>query len=266
MINYSYKVVWITGASSGIGEATALRFAREGAQLILTARNASALQKTVELCKQLGATDAKALPYDLSDLDGLPNLVENAWTTFGHIDVLYCNAGISQRGDTIETDMSVIRKVMDVDFYAPVIMVKSILPRMVARGGGQVACTTSIAGVFGSKHRCAYCSAKSALYRFFETVGVEYYEKNIRVTVLIPGRVQTNISLHALEATGKEHGEMDAGQKKGISSEKAGDIIYKAIAKEKREKLVGGIELLMVYFKRFVPGLCFTISRKINAM
>lgn len=266
MINYRNKVVWITGASSGMGEATAYRFAREGALLIVTARKKEILEKVAAQCKQLGATDAKALPYDLSDLDGLPNLAEEAWNTFGRIDVLYNNAGISQRGSTIDTEMQVIRKVMDVDYFAPVIITKTILPKMVAQGGGQLACTTSIAGVFGSKHRCAYCSAKSAMYRFFETIGVEYYDQNIRVTVLIPGRVQTNISLHALEANGKEHGKMDAGQAKGISSEKAGNIIYKAIARRKREKLVGGMELLMVYFKRFIPGLCFTISRKINAM
>lgn len=266
MRNYKNKVVWITGASSGIGEATAYRFAREGAYVIVTALEADLLQGVADKCRQLGAPDAKALPFDLSCLDGLNDLADQAWDAFGHIDVFYNNAGISQRGNTVDTDMKVIRKVMDIDYFAPVIMTKHILPRMVAQGGGQLAATSSIAGVFGSKHRCAYCSAKAALYRFFETIGVEYYDQNIRCTVLVPGRVRTNISLHALEATGKEHGKMDAGQAKGITVEKAADVIFKAIARAKREKLVGSTELLMVYFKRFWPWLNFRISRAIDAM
>lgn len=266
MRKYKEKVVWITGASSGIGEATAYRFAREGAYVIVTALEADLLEGVVAKCRQLGAPDAKALPFDLSRLDELEGLAEEAWNAFGRIDVLYNNAGISQRGTTIETSMKVIHKVMDIDYFAPVILTKSILPRMVERGGGQLACTSSIAGVFGSKQRCAYCSAKGALYRFFETIGVEYYDQNIRVTVLVPGRVRTNISLHALEASGKEHGKMDAGQAKGITVEKAADVIYKAIARGRREKLVGSTELLMVYFKRFFPWLCFTISKKISAV
>lgn len=266
MRDYKNKVVWITGASSGIGEATAYRFAREGARLIVTALEADLLQQVVDRCKALGAPDAKALPFDLSNLDGLANLADLAWNTFGHIDVFYNNAGISQRGNTVDTDMKVIHKVMDIDYFAPVIMTKHILPKMVERGGGQLAATSSIAGVFGSKHRCAYCSAKAALYRFFETIGVEYYDQNIRCTVLVPGRVRTNISVHALEATGKEHGKMDAGQAKGITVDRAADIIFKAIARGKREKLVGSTELLMVYFKRFWPWLNFRISRAIDAM
>ena len=157
---FNNKVVWITGASSGIGEATAYRFAQEGARVIVTALEADLLEGVVNRCKELGAPDAAALPFDLSDSDGLDALAEKAWNQFGGIDVLYNNAGISQRGTTVETEMRVIRKVMDIDYYAPVILTKNILPRMIERGGGQLVVTTSIAGRFGFPLRCAYSSAK----------------------------------------------------------------------------------------------------------
>ena len=260
------KVVWVTGASSGIGEATAYRFAREGARLIVTALEADLLDNVVDRCKQLGAPDAVALPFDLSQTDALETLAERAWTAFDGIDVFYNNTGISQRGTTVETDMAVIRKVMDIDFYAPVVLTKCILPRMIERGGGQLAVTTSIAGRFGFPMRCAYSSAKHALYGFFETVQAENYENNIRVTIVCPGRVRTNISLHALEKDGRQHGKMDAGQAGGISPERAARIIVRAIRRRRREVLVGGKELAMAYIKRFFPGLCARLARSIKAM
>ena len=266
MPKFSNQVVWLTGASSGIGEATAYRFAQEGARLIATALEADLLEQVVARCKSLGAPDAVALPFDLSQLDGLPALAEQAWQAFGRIDIFYNNAGISQRGTTVETDMKVIHKVMDIDFYAPVILTKAVLPRMIAQGGGQLAVTTSIAGCFGFPMRCAYSSAKHALYGFFETVQAENYKDNIRVTIVCPGRVRTNISLHALEKDGRQHGKMDAGQAGGITPERAARKIVNAIYRRRREVLVGSKELVMAYIKRFFPGLCATLARKIKAM
>lgn len=263
MRDYRQKVIWITGASSGLGEATAYEFAKHGARLILTARKAEVLEAVAARCMSLGASAALPLPCDLSVLDGLEELAQRAWDAFGGVDVLFANAGISMRCPTAEADMDIIRRVMDLDYYAPVIITKAILAKMLERGGGQLACTSSIAGLFGSKHRCAYCSAKAALQRFYETIGVEYHDQGIRTTVIIPGRVRTNISLTALEKGGKEHGKMDAGQAKGITAAKSARTIYKAIARGKREQLTGGGELLMAYFKRFLPGLCFRISRGI---
>jgi len=264
MNSYKGKVVWITGASSGIGEYTAYRFAKDGAKLILTARKKDVLDTVAAKCKSLGAEDTCVLPCDLGNLDVLEDLANNAWEAFLGVDVFFANAGISQRCPTAEADMEIIRRVMDLDYYSPVIITKALLPKMLERGKGQLVCTSSIAGLFGSKHRCAYCSAKAALQRFFETIGAEYYDQGIRTTVIIPGRIRTNISLSALEAGGKAHGKMDPGQEKGISAEKSANTIYKAIAREKREQLTGGAELLMSYFKRFLPGLCFKISRGIN--
>ena len=263
---FENKVVWITGASSGIGEATAYRMAAEGAALILTALEEDLLVKVAEKCVALGASDAVALPFDLSQTDALPALAEKVWQLHGRLDVLYNNAGISQRGTTVETEMSVIRKVMEVDYFAPVILTKALLPKMIKQGGGQLAVTTSIAGLFGFPLRCAYSSAKHALYGFFETVQAENYHQNIRVTIVCPGRVQTRISIYALERDGKAHGKMDAGQANGITPEKAARRITNAIARKKREVRVGSTELLMARVKQFFPALCAKISRKIQSM
>ncbi len=259
------KVIWITGASSGIGQSTAYSMSKMGAQLILTALPGEALDNTCQQSLALGATAVHPLPYNLLELDGLEELAEAAWNHFGHIDILYNNAGISQRSYTAETDMTVFRRVMDLDFYAPVILTKAILPKMLKRGSGQFAVTSSIAGKFGFPMRSAYCSAKHALYGFFETVHAEYYEQNIRVTLVCPGRVQTEISMHALEKDGKPHGKMDDGQAGGITAEKAGKQIAHAIITQKREVFIGGKELLMVHIKRFFPGLAAKIARKIKS-
>lgn len=266
MKKFDNKVVWITGASSGIGEATAYRFAEEGARLIVTALEAELLEAVAKRCMELGSPAATAMPFDLSQTDGLEALAVAAWETYGHIDILYNNAGISQRGTTVETDMKVIRKVMDIDYFAPVILTKTILPRMIAQGGGQLVVTTSIAGRFGFPLRCAYSSAKHALYGFFETVQAETYGQHIRVTIVCPGRVQTNISKYALEKDGRQHGKMDAGQAGGVTPQQAADKIVRAVYRKRREVLVGRYELLMAYIKQFFPGLAARLARKIKPM
>ena len=266
MNRFTNKIIWITGASSGIGRATALRFAQEKATLILTALEDDLLEEVKKECLTLGSPDVTTLPFDLSQLDQLPQLAQDALQAYGRIDVFYNNAGISQRGTTVEVSMNVIRKVMDIDYYAPVILTKAILPKMIEQGGGQLAVTTSINGLFGFPLRCAYSSAKHALYGFYETIAAENYKDNIRVTIVTPGRVQTNISVNALEKNGEKHGKMDAGQAGGITPEKAANKIVKAIYKQKREVLVGSKELVMVYIKRFFPGLCARIARSIKPM
>ena len=265
MRNYKDKTVWITGASSGIGEATAYRFAQDGAHLILTARSEEKLEIIKQKCLAEGALQVTILPADLADIGQLDRLAGKAWDVSGRIDLFFANAGISQRCETADADIDLIRRIMDLDYYAPVILTKALLPKMIQAGGGQLAVTSSIAGEFGSKQRSAYCSAKAAVKLFFETVGVEYYDRGIRTTVIIPGRVRTNISFSALEKGGKAHGRLDEGQAKGISSEKAARKIHRALACEKQQQLVGGGELLMVWIKRFFPRLAFRISRAISA-
>ena len=260
------ETVWITGASSGIGEACAYRWAEGGARLIITAPTAEELEPVAARCREIGSPDVAVLPYDLSNPDGIPALAQAAWEAFGVIDTTYLNAGISQRTNVEDTSMEMLRTIMEIDYFAPAAIAKELLPRMVAKGGGHIAVTTSIAGRFGFRLRCGYCSAKAALYGFFETVQAEYYDKGIRVTIVCPGRVRTNISLRALDKGGKPHGKMDPGQAGGITVDKAARIIVNAVRKGRREVLVGSKELLMVYVKRFFPGLCARLARKLKPM
>ena len=263
MPKFENKTVWITGASSGIGEACAYVFAKEKANLILTASGVDALRKTQDKCVEMGIK-CIILPFDLSETEGIPSLVEAALNCFGGIDILYNNAGISQRGLTADTLFEVDKKIMDVNFFAPVLITKLILPGMLVKQYGTIAVTTSIAGRFGLPLRSAYSASKHALYGFFESLQAEYYDQNIRVVMVCPGRVNTNISMNALEADGKKHAVLDKGQSGGISAEKAAKKIVKAIYKQTPEILVGGKELIMVKIKRFFPGLSRLIVRKIK--
>lgn len=258
--------IWITGASSGIGEACAYKYAAEGARLVLTSSSAERLETVAQRCRQIGANDVTVIPYDLTHLDDIATLVDKAWTATEGIDIVMLNAGISQRTNVEDTSMDMVRRIMEINYFAPVAIAKCLLPMMVQRGGGKIAVTTSIAGRFGFPLRCGYSSSKFALYGFFETLQAEYYDRGIRVTIVCPGRVCTNISKYALDKGGKPHGEMDPGQANGMSADKAASIITRAIARGKREVLVGRKELLMVYIKRFFPGLCARLARKIKPM
>lgn len=258
--------VWITGASSGIGAACACKYAAKGARLVLTSSSAERLEPVAQKCRSLGASEVVVLPYELGNPEGIEGLTANAWSAVGGIDIVMLNAGISQRTNVEDTSMEMVRRIMEVNYFAPVAIAKAILPRMVERGGGKIAVTTSIAGRFGFPLRCGYSSSKFALYGFFETLQAEYYNAGIRVTIVCPGRVQTNISLYALDKGGKPHGVLDPGQKGGMSAERAAQIIVRAIAKGRREVLVGRKELLMVHIKRFLPGVCARLARKIKPM
>lgn len=258
------KTVWITGASSGIGEACACRFSRSGARLILTASSQDKLIEVAKKCRAHGAADVFVLPYDLQDPSGIGKLVDDAWKAYGGIDTLFCNAGISQRTNIEDTSMEMVRKIMEINYFAPVAIASAILPRMIAAGGGNIAVTTSIAGRFGFPLRCAYSSSKFALYGFFESLQAENARNGIHVTMVCPGRVRTNISLNALDKGGVKYGRMDPGQAGGLDVDKAAARIVRAIRKDRREVLVGRKELLMVYIKRFFPGLCARISNTLK--
>ena len=257
------KRVWITGASSGIGRACALSYARQGARLLLTSSSRERLDEVASLCRKAGSPQVNVLPYNFLKPDGIETLVAAAWDAFDGIDIVMLNAGISQRTTVEDTSMEMVRQIMEVNYFAPVAIARALLPLMTQRGGGNIAVTTSIAGRFGFPLRCGYSSSKFALYGFFETLQAEYYDKGIRVTLICPGRVRTNISLYALDKGGKPHGKMDPGQEGGILPEKAAARIVRAIEGNKREVLVGGKELVMVYVKRFFPGLCASLSRRL---
>jgi short-subunit dehydrogenase len=259
------KVVWITGASSGIGEALVKAFAGGGSRVIASSNNSAGLARVAGECSSLPGS-VIAVPFDLGETSGIEELAADVARREGRIDMLLNIGGISQRALLKDTPLWLDRKIMEINYFGTIALTKAVLPYMLAGGGGHIAATSSISGRFGFPLRSAYSASKQALHGFFETLLLEHGRENIRVSVIIPGRVQTAISMHALTAAGKEHGKMDDGQKGGVSPEKAARQIIRGLAKNKREILVGSSELLMLHIRRFIPALFFRIAGRIKPM
>jgi short-subunit dehydrogenase len=264
-MNFNGKTFWITGAASGMGKSVSIALSKYQTTLILSDRDADGLQETARAVEQNGSK-ARIEPLDMSNT---PAIFETAQKVLGdglRIDGLYQFAGISQRSLVTETPLDNDRKIMEINFFGVVALTKALLPHMIENGGGQLAAASSLVGKFGFPYRSAYSASKHALHGFFETILAENYKHNIRVSMLIGGRIQTNISKFAINKDGSEHGKMDAGQANGISPEKAAQQILKGLRKEKREIPVGAGELIILKIKRFFPGWHAKIVRKLNPM
>lgn len=261
---FEEKIVWVTGASSGIGECLVYSFIRRGATVIASSNEPSELERVKKNCGEL-AGKVFCVPFDLSDTSGLDKLVREQLEKTGRIDYLLNIGGISQRATIEETPLWLDRKIMDINYFGTIALTKAVLPYMIKQQSGHVLATSSISGRFGFPLRSAYSASKQALHGFFETLFIENKKYNIRSSVIIPGRVRTKISFRALDADGKEHGKMDAGQSKGISPEKAAEIIIRGIIRNKREILVGGSELTMLFIRRYFPALFFWLAFKIKS-
>jgi short-subunit dehydrogenase len=206
------------------------------------------------------------VPFDLSDTSGIEGVVNGVVRQEGKVDMLLNIGGISQRALLIDTPLRLDRKIMEINYFGTIALTKAVLPHMIAGGGGHIAATSSITGRFGFSLRSAYSASKQALHGFFETLLIEHRKDNIRVSVIIPGRVQTAISLHALTAEGKEHGRMDEGQKGGVTAVRASEQIIRGLQRNKREILVGSRELLMLKIRKYLPSLFFRIAGRIKPM
>ncbi len=256
------KVVWITGASSGIGEALSKECARQGAKVILSARRESELERVKSEC---GLADERALvlPLDLGDHDQMQSKVEKALKHFGQVDILINNGGISQRSLVRETDFSVYKKLIDIDYLGTVALSKALLPHFIERQSGHYVAVTSLMGKFSSPLRSGYCGAKHAVHGFFDALRMEHHDDNIKVTLICPGYIRTNVSMNALTKDGSKQNSMDQKTGTGMAPEKCAQKIISAIKRNKMETTVGGTETLAVYIKRFFPSLIHTIARKV---
>jgi short-subunit dehydrogenase len=260
MKKFENKVVWITGASSGIGEATAYQFAKEGANLILSARREVELLR-VKKNTELPDNQVFILPLDVEKIEEIPQKVKQAIEHFGKIDVLFNNAGISQRGSVLETDMVVYQKIFNLNFFGVIALTKAVLPFMQQQKSGQIVVTSSISGKLATPMRSGYCASKHALHGFFDALRSEIYKDNIGVTLICPGYIHTNISLNAVAADGSKFGKMDENQANGMSPEECAKRIVEAVYAEKQEVYMGGKEVLGVYLKRFFPRILSKILR-----
>lgn len=257
------KVVWITGASSGLGREAAKQLISAGARLILSARRSAVLEKI----KAEAPTDAEIfiLPLDLARSENFAEAAARAEQHYGKIDVLINNAGISQRSYASETSLEVDRRIMEVNYFGTVALTKAVLPIMLKNGGGHFVTVTSLVGKFGFGVRSAYAASKHALHGFFESLHIELHARGIKVTLVCPGPVQTPISLHALDGSGKPSGQMDEMQAKGMAVERAVSVMLRAAAENRREVIIGNFkEKLGVVLKAWVPSLFFKLALKQN--
>ena len=260
---YKDKVVWITGASSGIGEALAHRFSREGARVIISSHEPEELDRVKRDLESYG-NDVHIEVFDLGNPGEVQQTADRVLKQFGRVDVLMNNGGISQRALAVETPLEIDRRIMEIDYFAGVILTKAVLPGMIERGYGHIGVTSTISGKFGFPLRSAYAAAKHALFGFYESVWAENYQHGVRVTLFSPGRVRTNISLHALQKDGKEHGKMDPGQAKGITTEACARKMVRSMKRNRKDVLIGGSELIMVYIHKYFRWLYYRIVSKIS--
>ena len=266
MTNKKYfdgKVIWITGASSGIGEALASVLSAFNTRLILSSNQDEELVR-VKSSLKMKPENVYILPLDLNEPASLEGKAKEALKTFGHIDILINNGGISQRSMVMETSIETDRKIMEINYFSGVILTKCVMPSMLAWGTGHIVAVSSITGKFGFPLRSAYSASKHAIYGFYESLGAEYYEQGIHSTIICPGRVRTNISLEALGPDGKPQKVMDRGQEKGVTPESCAMDIIKGIRKNKRDVYTGGSSVVMVYIKRYLPWLAYRMIRRIK--
>lgn len=245
------KVIWITGASSGIGEALVYAYSEMGAKLILSGRNRDELFRVKSGCKNI--VNVHVLSLDLENTASLAGKAEDAIRIYGKIDLLINSGGIGQRGSVLETDLATEQKLMNVNFWGTVALSKAVLPVMIANGGGQLVCISSLVGKFGRKLRSSYAASKHALHGYFDSLRAELYDQNISVTIICPGFIRTKLSLNALTANGTAQGKMDAAQESGLSPEECATQIVNAIRQKKEEVYIGGKEVKGVWLKRFFP-------------
>ena len=263
-MNTKGKIVWITGASSGIGEALAYEFAKEEANIVLSARRESELLRVQKNCLQY-CKNCMVLPLDLTSSDKFPSLVKDVIDKFGQIDYLINNGGISQRSLVENTPIDIDRKVFEVNFFGTIALTKAVLRYMLDKKQGHISVVSSLVGKFGFPMRSAYSASKHALQGYFETLRAETSGRGIKTCIVIPGRIKTNVSFNAITASGKSHNKMDDGQAKAMSAEKAARKIIRAIKRGKREVLIGGSDRLLAYIRRFIPSLYYYIVTRVKA-
>ena len=250
---FSNQTIWITGASSGIGEALAYTFTRQRANVVLSARRVERLERV-----RLGCTrpnDHMVLPLDVA----MPDTHEAAYgkiiDRFGKVDILVNNSGVGQRARISETTLDVERRIMDVNYFGTLSVTHVVLPDMLKRNSGKIVVISSVLGKISIPFRSSYAASKHAPHGYFESLRTELADTGVDISIICPGFIQTNISVHSLIADGKEHGRMDSAQAGGMPVDKFSEKAVRAIRKSRAEALIGGKEMLAIYIQRFFPRL-----------
>ena len=261
-MRFKDKVVWITGASSGIGEALAYAFFREGAHLILSARRFDELARVRKNCKT-GHGQIHLIAFDIGLIDKIDETASEVLKLFDRLDILINNAGVAQRATIIDTNMEVYQRIMQVNFFGTVALTKAILPSMLDFRSGHVVFIGSPAGIFSTPLRSGYAASKHAIHSFSDSLSAELADKNINVTNVIPGPIRTNMSISSLTGDGEKYGIMDKFMDTGISPSSCAERILEGISRKKEKILILNYQIKkMIFLKRFFPVYFSKISKK----
>jgi short-subunit dehydrogenase len=262
-MSFSDKIIWITGASSGIGKALAIELSNQNAKLILSSRKREDLELVKKQCKN--PDFVKIISLDLEAYADLQPKVDEAILAFGKIDVLVNNGGISQRAFAKDTQIRVDKKIMEINYLGTIALTKGILPHFIKNKKGHFVITTSIVGKIGTPLRSSYAASKHALHGFFDSLRAEHHQDNIAVTLVCPGFVNTNVSINALTGDGTPQKRLDVATENGMQPERFAKLMAIAIKKKKEEVYIAGAkEKLGVYAKLFYPKLLSTMIRKLS--
>ncbi|QSQ92889.1 SDR family NAD(P)-dependent oxidoreductase [Acinetobacter indicus] len=257
------KVVWITGASSGLGKALAKECALQGADVILTARRYEELEKVrVTL---LNPERHVSVCADITDESQVRHVYAQVLAAKGRIDWLINNAGLSQRALIQDTTMQTERAIMEVDYFSQVFLTKTVLPTFIAQKSGRIAFVSSVAGLLGTQYRASYSAAKAAIHMWANSLRAEVAQEGIEVSVIFPGFVKTNVSFNALNGEGKPQGHQDEAIENGLEPDLFAQTTVSALLAGEEYIVVGGAkEKLGVWVSRLSPSTLYKMIRKMK--
>ncbi|XP_046369942.2 dehydrogenase/reductase SDR family member 7B-like [Haliotis rufescens] len=260
------KVVLITGATSGLGKACAKIFLQAGCHVILAGRSVDKLKETSDILRtELGKRqlhDPKLLVMDLEDVSSLPSKVKDALRFHGRVDILVNNAGISYRGQIEDTAMEVDRKVMMVNYFGQIAITKALLPIMLSQGGGYIVGISSVQGKFSIPYRSAYSASKHAFQAFFDCLRAEVADRNVKVSIISPGYMHTNLSQNAVCSDGSKHGVTDPTTASGMSPEYVAQRVLQAIEFNQADVILATLMPKLAYYTRVLfPKTYFSLMR-----
>jgi len=261
-MDFNGKVVWITGASSGIGRELARQFSVLGAKLILTARSEPGLEQTRAACAN--PDEHKILPIDLGDYHNATDWVAEALNLFGCVDVLINNAGVSQRGKVYTTGIDVDESLMKINYFSPVALSKALMPHFMERESGYYVAISSVAGKLGAPRRTSYSATKHAIVGFFDSFRNEMAPYGVNVSVICPGYVKTPIASNALNEKNEAANEVDPDIENGMPVSTAVRKMIHALQREQPEVLIAtGMPWLGYHLRRLIPNTFHRLMPKI---
>ena len=260
MSYFTGKVIWITGASAGIGEALTYELAKKETKLILSARRKNELERVKANCPTEAQANIATLPLDLSNAVLLKAVSEEAIQCFGRIDILVNNGGIRHRGLVNETSLEVDRQIMEVNYFGNIALTKYLLPYFISQKQGHLVIVSSVTGKFGTPYRSGYAASKHALHGFYDALRAEHLKDSIFVTMVCPGFINTSKPMNILSEASQKLEKVQYSRK---PVEWCAVKMATAIEQKKEEVYIGGKEIFMVYLKRFLPSLFTRIIRRI---